>query len=62
MKQFIILTAITDEKVIIRISDIIYVEEYNRESKIIVKTTNESWNISAKKHTVESILKEIETP
>lgn len=62
MKQFIVLTAITDERIAIRISDIVHIEECNEESKIIVKTTYTSWNISAKKHSVASILKEIEMP
>lgn len=61
MKKFILLTAITNEQIAIRPSDIIHIEECNTESrKIIVKTTYTSWNISAKKHSIESILKEIE--
>lgn len=61
MKQFIVLTAITGERIAIRPSDIIHIEECNGEKpKIIVKTTYTNWNISAKEHSVESILKKVE--
>lgn len=61
MKKFILLTAITNEQIAIRPSDIIHIEECNTERRtIIVKTTYTSWRISAEKHSIESILKEIQ--
>ena len=61
MKQFIVLTAITGELIAIRPSSIIHIEECNSEHpKIVIKAESTSWNISSKKHSVESILKDIE--
>lgn len=61
MKQLIILTAITGAKVAIRPSSIRYIEEIKGERpKIQVKTEGETWNISAKDHTIDDIVKEIE--
>ena len=61
MKQFIILTAITGVKIAIRPSSVIYVEEIKGERpKIQVKTEDVTWNISAKDHTIDDIVKEIE--
>lgn len=61
MKQFIILTAITGAKIAIRPSSVIYVEEIKgKRPKIQVKTEDVTWNISAKDHTIDDIVKEIE--
>lgn len=61
MKQFIILTAITGEKIAIRPSSVIRIEEIKGERpKIQVKTEGVTWNISAKYHTIDDIVKEIE--
>lgn len=61
MKQFIILTAISGAKIAIRPSSIIYIEEIEGyRPKIQVKTEEETWNISAKDHTIDDIVKEIE--
>lgn len=61
MKQFIILTTIIGVKVAIRPSSVIYVEEIEGERpKIQVKTEEVTWNISAKVHTIDDIVKEIE--
>lgn len=61
MKQFIVLTAITGERIAIRPSDITYIEECNGANpKIKVGIAEIDWNISAEKHSLSSILKEIE--
>lgn len=61
MKQFIVLTTITGELIAIRPSSVIHIEECKGErSKIIVKTDTTNWNISLEKHSVSSIIKEIE--
>lgn len=63
MKTFITLTTIKDNLIAIRPSDIVYMNEVKDCIKhcIIVKTTEGTlWNISPKKHSIKSILKEIE--
>lgn len=62
MKTFITLTTIKDNIIAIHPSDIVYMNEIKDgiKSCITVKTTEGTlWNISSKKHSIKSILKEI---
>ena len=61
MKQFIVLETIAGNLVAIRPSSIIFIGETDRErSMIVVKTNTDKWGISPEKHSVRSIVKEIE--
>nr|DAQ59635.1 MAG TPA: hypothetical protein [Caudoviricetes sp.] len=61
MKQFIVLTGIKGSLIAIRPSSIIRIIECKGENpKIVVETTTNEWYISSEKHSVYSIVKEIE--